>query len=181
MNRRHFCKTANLAICGGLMALAKPASALVVFPPTPSRILSLYNVRTGEHVRQAFWSDGQYLPDGLSRINHLLRDVRTNEVKTIDPDLLNLLCEVADHLGVAPEFQVISGYRSPGTNAMLAKKSRAVAKKSFHMQGKAIDIRMQGISLKDLRTAALNLRQGGVGYYPGPGFIHVDVGPTRTW
>jgi uncharacterized protein YcbK (DUF882 family) len=181
MNRRHFCKTANLAVLGGLLALSRPAAALALFPRSSSRILSLHSVQTGEHLHQVFWSDGQYLAEGLSRLNHLLRDFRTNEVRAIDPKLLNLLCKVADHLGVAPEFQVISGYRSPRTNAMLARKSKGVAKRSFHMRGMAIDVRMPGTPLENLRTAALDLKLGGVGYYPGPDFLHLDVGPTRTW
>jgi uncharacterized protein YcbK (DUF882 family) len=181
MNRRHFCKIANLAVLGGLMGLSKSASALVCATPEDSRYLSLYSIQTGEKVEQAFWSGGKFLTAGLNKINHLLRDFRTNEVKAIDPGLLQMLFDLARNLGVAPEYHVISGYRSAATNAMLRKKSNGVARKSFHLQGKAVDIRMPAVALKDLHTAALDLKQGGVGYYPGPDFIHVDVGPTRTW
>ena len=163
------------------MGLTRPAPVLAFTPAGPSRFLSLTSVHTGEKVDQVFWSSGQYLPEGLTRINHLLRDFRTNEVKEIDPRLLNLLSDLAHNLGVAPEFHVISGFRSPETNARLRKKSHAVAKKSFHLTGKAVDIRMPGVPLKDIRTAAFKLKQGGVGYYPGPDFVHVDVGPIRTW
>jgi uncharacterized protein YcbK (DUF882 family) len=181
MNRRHFCKIANLAILGGMMELSKPATALASLTMDNARFLSLYSIQTGEKVEQTFWSGGDFLPDGLTRINHLLRDFRTNEVKAIDPQLLQMLFDLAQKLGVPPEYHVISGYRSAATNSMLRKKSNGVAKKSFHLQGKAVDIRMPGVALRDLHVAALDLKQGGVGFYPGPDFIHVDVGPTRTW
>jgi len=181
MNRRHFCKITNLALLGGLMGLGKSASAMVSPAMDHSRFLSLYSVQTGEKVEQAFWSGGNFLPDGLTRINHLLRDSRTNEVKAIDPELLQMLFDLARKLDVPPKYHVISGYRSPATNSRLRKKSNNVAKKSFHLQGKAVDIRMPGVVLKDLHAAALDLKHGGVGFYPGPDFIHLDVGPTRTW
>jgi len=181
MNRRHFCKIANLAVLGGLMGLNKSASALVSPTVDNTRYLSLYSIQTGEKVEQTFWSGGNFLPDGLNLINHLLRDFRTNEVKAIDPGLLQMLYDLARKLGVPPEYHVISGYRSPATNSMLRKKSHAVAKKSFHLQGKAVDIRMPDVALGDLHAAALDLKQGGVGFYPGPDFVHLDVGPTRTW
>jgi len=181
MNRRHFCKIANLAVLGGVLGLSRPAAALTSLQAEPSRSLSLFSIQTRERVDQVFWSQGRYLSSGLTRINHLLRDFRTNEVKDIDPELLQLLCRLADHLGTAPEYHVISGYRSEKTNAMLRKNSQNVARKSFHLLGQAVDIRMPGVALKDLHTAALDLKKGGVGYYPGPDFVHVDVGPTRAW
>ncbi|MEN8007915.1 MAG: DUF882 domain-containing protein [Candidatus Krumholzibacteriota bacterium] len=163
------------------MGLNKSAFALADVPAEPSRFLSLTSVRTGEKVDQVYWSAGQYLPEGLDRINHLLRDFRTNQVKDIDTRLLVLLSDLASSLGAAPEFQVISGFRSPRTNSMLRRKSPNVARKSYHLLGKAVDIRMPAVPLKDLHAAALHLGQGGVGFYPGPDFIHVDVGPVRTW
>ena len=181
MNRRHFCKIANLAVLGGLLGLSRSASALAAPALDEARCLSLYSIQTGERVEQAFWSAGNFLPEGLTRINHLLRDFRTNEVKAIDPGLLQMLFDLSRKLGVEPEYHVISGYRSAKTNSMLRKKSNGVAKKSFHLQGKAVDIRMPGVDLKDLHAAALELKQGGVGFYPGPDFVHVDVGPARTW
>ena len=181
MNRRHFCKITNLAILGGILGLNRPASALVTSSTGTSRFLSLTSTQTGEKVGEVFWSGGKIVPEGLDRINHLLRDFRTHEVGAIDPRLLHLLSDLARHLGVSPEFEVISGFRSAKTNAMLRRRSPNVARKSYHLLGQAVDIRIPGLSLDDLQAGALALKQGGVGKYPGPGFIHVDVGPVRTW
>jgi len=110
-----------------------------------------------------------------------LRDFRTDEVLPIDPQLLDLLHNLRSTLGTNQPFQIISGYRSPTTNANLAANSGGVAKRSLHMQGKAIDIRIEGTPLKHLREAAVALQGGGVGYYPGSNFVHMDVGRIRTW
>ena len=181
MNRRRFCKITNLAILGGIMGLSRAASAHVTTSTETSRFLSLTSTQTGEKVSQVFWSGGKNIPEGLNRINHLLRDFRTNEVGAIDPRLLHLLSDLARHLGVSPEFEVISGYRSAKTNSMLRRRSSNVARRSYHLLGQAVDIRMPGLSLDELQAAALALKLGGVGKYPGPGFVHVDVGPVRTW
>jgi uncharacterized protein YcbK (DUF882 family) len=114
-------------------------------------------------------------------INHILRDHRTGEIKPIDPDLLDLLHALRTRLGTQRPFHVISGYRSPCTNEQLRSRSRGVARKSMHLFGKAVDIRIPGHDLADLRQAALAEQAGGVGYYPRPGFVHVDVGRVRFW
>jgi uncharacterized protein YcbK (DUF882 family) len=111
----------------------------------------------------------------------VLRDHRTDEVAEMDPRLLDLLFNLQGKLGASTPFHVISGYRSPRSNAMLVAKGGGVAKKSLHMQGKAIDIRLPGRELADLRKAALGLKAGGVGYYPKSDFVHVDVGRVRHW
>ena len=111
----------------------------------------------------------------------MLRDFRANEVKPIDPALLDLLTQIQHRLGTNESFQVISGYRSPLTNAMLHANSEGVAVHSLHIEGKAIDIRVPGRSLEQLRGAALALRDGGVGYYPKSDFVHVDTGRVRFW
>src|SRR5690606_22191472 len=117
----------------------------------------------------------------LDAVNEVLRDHRTGEVHAIDPQLLDLLSGLAGKLEARPRFQVISGYRSPASNAKLHAKSSGVATRSLHMQGKAIDIRMGGVELANLRRAALGLRAGGVGYYPSSDFVHVDTGRVRQW
>ena len=145
------------------------------------RKLSLLNLHTGEHLKATYWAEGQYQSSELKAINHILRDHRTGDVYHMDNDLLNLLHTLHQKMDSKQEFQIISGYRSPKTNAALNKKSSGVAKKSLHMQGKAIDIRLPGCQLADLRKAAINCQTGGVGYYPKSDFIHIDTGRVRRW
>lgn len=147
----------------------------------PVRKLGFHNLHTGESLETAYWEGGTYVPDALSAVNRVLRDFRTGEIHPIEPKLLDLLTHLQAKLGVSRPFQVISGYRSPATNAKLHAASNGVATKSLHMQGKAIDIRLSGVELADLRDAALDLQLGGVGYYPGSDFVHVDVGRIRRW
>ncbi len=147
----------------------------------PERKLSLLNLHTGEHLKTTYWAEGQYQTSELEAINHILRDHRTGDVYRMDNDLLNLLNVIHQKMDSKQAFQVISGYRSPKTNAALNKKSSGVAKKSLHMQGKAIDIRLPGHQLSDLRKAAINCQTGGVGYYPKSDFIHIDTGHIRRW
>ncbi len=149
--------------------------------PVQERTLSLYNTHTGEDVSTVFWAAGDYINSGLQDINTLLRDHRSGDIYPIDPDLLDLLYVLQQQVGSRKVYQVISGYRSPRTNAALSSSSAGVAKRSYHMQGKAIDIRLPGCDLKQLHRAALEIKAGGVGYYPGSDFIHVDVGPRRSW
>ncbi|MFO7594400.1 MAG: DUF882 domain-containing protein [Pseudomonadota bacterium] len=145
------------------------------------RRLSFYNLHTGESLNATFWADGQYVAEELAAINHLLRDHRRDEVAEIDTNLLELLHSLQRPFGSHDTFHVISGYRSPHTNASLRKTSGGVAKRSLHMQGRAIDIRLPDVPLKNLRKAALALKAGGVGYYPNSNFIHVDTGRPRFW
>jgi uncharacterized protein YcbK (DUF882 family) len=117
----------------------------------------------------------------LREINRILRDHRTGDVHTMDKSLLDLLYLLQTKTGRKDKFHIISGYRSPATNSMLNARSAGVAKRSYHMQGKAVDIRLPGYDLKKLHQAALTLKAGGVGCYPSSNFIHVDVGPARSW
>jgi uncharacterized protein YcbK (DUF882 family) len=148
---------------------------------SPARELAFNNLHTGEQTRTVFWEQGQHIHTALNDINHVLRDHRSGESTTMDPALLDLLYNLQQKVQSSRPFQVISGYRSPASNAKLRKNSNGVAKKSLHMQGKAIDIRLPGIELNDLRQAALSLKAGGVGYYPKANFIHVDTGRVRFW
>lgn len=122
-----------------------------------------------------------YVPSALSRVDRFLRDFRTGEIHEIDPALLDLLNDLAALTGAAEPYHVISGYRSPTTNAMLRRRSGGVARRSLHMDGKAVDVRLPGVPLRTLRDAAVSLGRGGVGYYPGPDFVHVDTGAVRIW
>ncbi len=121
------------------------------------------------------------MPETLAAIDHLLRDFRTDQEHAIDTSLLDLLFDVSLKMGRNVRFQVISGYRSPATNAMLRRKSRHVAERSLHTQGRAIDVRVQGMSAVLLRNAAIAMRRGGVGYYPNSDFVHLDTGRVRHW
>ncbi len=149
--------------------------------PVAERRLEFTNLHTGEALRATFWVDGQYQKAELTAVNRLLRDHRSGDVHPIDLKLLDQLYLLQQSVGVSGAFHVISGYRSPKTNAKLHNQSSGVAKKSLHMQGRAIDIRLPGCKLKHLRQAALDLGAGGVGYYPKSDFIHVDTGRVRRW
>ncbi len=146
-----------------------------------TRSLAFSHNHTGERLRVVYYEGGEYLADAVAEINHLLRDFRTGEVWEMDLALLDTLAELRAMTGSRAEFQVISGYRSPQTNEMLRNSSSGVAKRSLHMQGRAIDVRLSGYDTAKLRKAALRLRRGGVGYYARSDFIHVDTGRVRTW
>jgi uncharacterized protein YcbK (DUF882 family) len=148
---------------------------------TPEKTLSFYNTRTGEEWNRVYWCQGDYVPEALEEINHLLRDHRTNEVKEIDPRLLDLLYDLNEKLNSRGPFHVVSAYRSPETNALLRRRSRRIARNSLHMEGMAVDIRLPDRSMRQLARAALSLKAGGVGYYPRRHFIHVDTGKVRRW
>jgi uncharacterized protein YcbK (DUF882 family) len=182
--RRSFLKSSVvLASAVGVPAFARAANAArIVEPEEPTeRILRLYNTHTGESLRSVFWAEGEFLPEALADVNKLLRDHRNNSVAPIDPQLLLLLDKVSAKFGPQHVLHVISGYRSPESNALLAAESGGVAKHSMHIEGKAIDIRMPGQDLKALHRAALAAKGGGVGYYPDSQFVHIDTGRRRTW
>jgi uncharacterized protein YcbK (DUF882 family) len=150
----------------------------------PERVLSFFNTHTGERLKTAYCGGGTYRPDALSEINHILRDFRANEIKPIDPKLLDLLHELGGTLETDQAIHIISGYRSPVTNAQLRERggsNTGVASHSLHIDGKAIDIRIPGVRLENLRAAARALKLGGVGYYPSSNFVHVDTGRVRFW
>ncbi len=145
------------------------------------RRLSLYSLNFKQGLEVEYCASGVYVPEALSAIDRLLRDPLSGSVAAIDPKLLDLLYELHAKLGATGPFTVVCGYRSPKTNAALRANNPAVAERSLHMEGKAVDIRLPGVPLDKLYKAALELKAGGVGYYPRSGFIHVDVGPVRTW
>jgi uncharacterized protein YcbK (DUF882 family) len=145
------------------------------------RVITLKNLHTDEALDAVYWDEGGYVPDALEAVNNILRDYRTGDVHPINPRLLDVLTDLRAGLGSKAPLQVISGYRSPQTNAMLRERSAEVAQHSFHMDGMAIDIYLDDVELDRLRMAALSLGRGGVGYYPMSRFVHVDVGPVRQW
>lgn len=185
LSRRAF--LTSLAAGVPLLALA-PASFASPLEPTigpaaavASRALHFAHTHTGERLEVEYFTQGSYVPDALATVNHFLRDFRTGDVHDIDAGLLDLLHALTDLTGTSRPFQVISGYRSPHTNALLRQRSEGVAAGSLHMQGQAIDIRLADVPLPKLRSAALAVRRGGVGSYPASDFVHVDTGRVRTW
>jgi uncharacterized protein YcbK (DUF882 family) len=176
ITRRGFIR-AGAGLTASLFMMPLPSLAI----SQQDRRLSFHNTHTGENASVVYWADGDYLADGKQEIDEILRDHRTDEVHPIDTDLLDLLYLLRAEVQGKHAFEIISGYRSPATNAALRKNSSGVAKRSYHMQGKAIDIRLPGCDLKNLHKAAMAMQAGGVGYYPGSDFIHVDVGPYRSW
>jgi uncharacterized protein YcbK (DUF882 family) len=167
----------SLAAAGVLLCGANGARA----GTEAARQLAFYNLHTGESLRAVYWEGGRYLEDGLAEIDYVLRDFRTGEVRSIDPKLLDLVHRLRRTMDDDEPVHVISGYRSPATNAMLARRSNGVAKNSYHVKGMAIDLRLPDRRLADLRAAAMALAGGGVGYYPKSNFVHVDTGPVRAW
>lgn len=146
-----------------------------------ARYLSFQNTHTGEKLKVTYWENGKYLRDALAEVNHHLRDHRSNERIDMDKALLDQLFVLRKKLETDKPFHIISGYRSPKTNAILRKQGRGVAKRSLHMLGRAIDIRLPGRDLSQVRLAALSMHSGGVGYYPGSQFVHLDTGRVRRW
>ena len=189
LHRRAFLGLGAVAAASSLVPARALAAGLPVAEKTEGkasvdRVLSFFNTHTGERLRVAYCCNGTYQPGALAQINHILRDFRANEIKPIDPALLDLLHELHGTLEVDQPFHIISGYRSPHTNTLLRTRGGAttgVATKSLHMVGKAIDIRVPGVKLDHLRGAARALKLGGVGYYPSSNFVHLDVGRVRYW
>jgi len=148
--------------------------------PEP-REVSFIHTHTHERLSITYFAGGSYDADSLAALNWFLRDHRTGDQHAIDPALFDTLHDLRTATGTASPFQVISGYRSPGTNSMLHERSAGVASGSLHLQGRAIDVRLADVSAAALRDAAIRLRRGGVGYYASSGFVHIDTGRFRTW
>jgi uncharacterized protein YcbK (DUF882 family) len=153
------------------------------FPPALAemRRITLLNLHTGDRFDEVYWEKGAYVPDALAAAQRVLRDWRNGEEHFMDPKLFDLLHSIAAKLETTSPFQIISGYRSPQTNAMLHERSAGVASNSQHVLGKACDICIDGVELANLHKAALSLQAGGVGFYPVSNFVHVDVARVRSW
>ena len=178
-SRREFLKWGSLTLLAFPgMSFASSSSALA---KARTRSLSFYNLHTAEKMKTVYWTEGRYVPEALADINRMLRDYRSGDIFAISPRLLDTLCELRLRLETEEPFELISGYRSPATNAMLRSQGHGVAEKSLHTQGMAADVRVPGRSLTLLRRTAISLQAGGVGYYPESQFVHIDVGRVRTW
>ena len=145
------------------------------------RTLAFQNPHTGDKLSLTYFEKGRYLSDALDEISFLLRDYRTGDVHAIDPELLDQLHDLKQILALNQPFDIVCGYRSPLTNAQLHAEHSGVASNSFHMHGRAIDIRIERFDLRRIHNAALAMHRGGVGYYPDSNFIHLDTGSFRTW
>lgn len=186
LNRRAFLGSLGAVAAAAAIAPGRAAAApaRVGASRAPERVLSFFNTHTGERLKAAYCCDGQYQPEALTQVNHILRDFRANEIKAIDPRLLDLLHELGGTLETDQPYHIISGYRSPKTNAMLRARGGAgsgVASGSLHQVGRAIDIRLPSVRLDHVRDAARALKLGGVGYYQSSNFVHVDTGRVRYW
>jgi len=175
--RAFLCRTVRLACAAPLLSLASAARAA----GTRSRAVALAHTHTGELLDVVYAVGGRYVPEALRRIDRFLRDHYDGAIGRIDPALFDQLHALAQAFGASRPFEVISGYRSPQTNAALRRRSGGVASHSLHMEGRAIDIRLPDVDLADLRDAARAMRAGGVGYYPASQFVHIDTGRVRTW
>ncbi len=171
------CQLAALAVAftAGLPVSVNSASTI------EERRLSFYHTHTGETLTITYTVNGEYMDSALAEINKFLADFRTGDVQVVDPELLDFIHDVRESLSSSGTFEVISAYRSPETNEMLRARSGGVARNSQHVLGKAIDLRLRGVETKRLRDAAIELQRGGVGYYEGSDFVHIDTGRVRRW
>lgn len=171
-----------LAFCGAAAVAMSPVGAAEAACRIQAvRNVAILNPHTGEAIKSTYWVKGRYVPEELKAINYLLRDHWTNEVAEMDPKLLDVLSALQTRLDTKAAFHATSAYRSPETNDMLRRRGEGAAKHSLHMEGKAVDVRLPGRSVKYLHRAAVRLKAGGVGYYPRSNFVHLDVGPVRHW
>ena len=178
INRRKFLALGGAVVGSCLLpnvAIASP------FKASDPRELLIRNLHTGEELETKYFNGKTYVGSAVRQIDHLCRDFRQNEVARIDRRLYDAISQIQTYLCHEGYAQLISGYRSPKTNKMLAKRSGGVAKKSYHMKAQAIDFNLEGVPLSKIRQAAMDLKIGGVGYYPGSQFVHIDTGPVRNW
>ena len=175
-NRRTFLKMSASAVVSTLV----PHAALAV-GRSEHQILSFYNIHTGESLTTCYRVNGKLINRAAGRISKIMRDHRTGDVKPVDPNLLDLLHRITRSISPQSPISIISGYRSPQTNAALRRATRGVAKKSLHMEGRAIDFRIPGYKTQGIRETAVALHSGGVGYYPESDFVHLDTGPVKVW
>lgn len=191
--RRFLSSTVRVAVAGAALPLLGPAlaqasdlgtAAASLAQPSGRRSLAFNHTHTGERISLVYAVDGDYVPDALSLLNRFLRDHYAGTVGQMDPQLFDVLHRLRIALGSPslPAYDVISGYRCPETNLHLRNsRGGGVARRSLHMDGKAIDLRLPGVPLAALRDAAISLQAGGVGYYPREQFVHIDTGRVRTW
>mgnify|MGYP001820157446 FL=1 len=182
LSRRLFCRQTGLGVAAVTLAPPWATDLLASGRAEPVfRALSFQHLHTGEALSVEYVQAGDYVPEALSAIDHVLRDHYNGAVHPIDPKLLDILHAVTRETGTRSPFRVISGYRSPATNEMLRKRGGGAARNSMHLQGKAIDIRLADVDSATIRDVGLALQRGGVGYYEKSDFVHLDTGRVRRW
>lgn len=172
---------ASVAVSAPPLLFAGGPAAAAILPGISERRLSLHNINTGENFNGVYWRNGAYVPDALRSLNVLLRDHRAGKVTRMDPHLFDALWDVCHGLDSDEPYKVICGYRSRQTNSVKRRVSRGVARESYHTRGMAVDVALEGRSLGAVAGQAKSLETGGVGVYPRSGFVHMDVGPVRSW
>jgi uncharacterized protein YcbK (DUF882 family) len=170
----------GLSLAGARLAIAQ-GEAVSESPEAPERVVEVFNTHTRESARVAYWRGGDYDAAAMAKLRHVLRDHRNGASHDMEPALYDQLHDLAQAAGREASYEIISGYRSPESNAKLATAGSGVARQSLHMQGRAIDVRLRGFSTAALRDLALEAKKGGVGYYRRSDFVHLDTGRFRTW
>jgi uncharacterized protein YcbK (DUF882 family) len=179
LTRRSLLHLSGAAVASSILA---PLPALAAIASRPERSLQLHLAHTGETFAGKYWVEGHYIPEAVRSISELMRDQHTDQVRPMDPRLLDLLHTLQSQSGIRQPIEVVCGYRSAATNALLREEGeRGVAKHSYHITGQAVDVRLRDGNLRQLYNAARALGAGGVGYYGHAHFVHVDVGEVRHW
>jgi uncharacterized protein YcbK (DUF882 family) len=181
LSRREIIKATLWGIAGSALLPTVANASVLRMPNVGAFNISFRNQHTGEIFSGAYRVGDKYLPEAFDQINHVLRDFRNNEVFPIDPRVIDIMYMTRKKTGIEAPLEVLSGYRSPSTNAKLSRVSTGVAKNSLHMTGQAVDFRLPGYSTRRLQNVAVSLQAGGVGYYKGSNFVHVDTGRIRHW
>lgn len=180
MKRREVLKLGFAGFIGASLPLITASEAQSAYSFNSWEVMFRHG-HTGESFRGVYRIGDKYLPEAFAKLNYVMRDFRTGEVFPMDPHVLDILSIIQKRTGHSKPFEILSGYRSPRTNAMLRKNSSGVARNSFHMYGQAVDFRLPGHSTKGLKNIAKGLKAGGVGYYPKSNFVHIDTGKVRSW
>jgi uncharacterized protein YcbK (DUF882 family) len=175
ISRRQVLTTGCALIAGAVFSPKVVIAGSTLVQKVSEKFIHFYNTHTGEFFKGAYWINGHFIPEAMNDLNHFLRDWRTNDKIAINPKLFDVLHKLSNSLETKKPFEIICGYRTSKTNENLRQVKTGIAKHSRHLTGDAIDFRAPGVSLKDLRNAALVEKAGGVGYYPKSGFIHIDI------
>lgn len=175
ISRRKIIGSGAAFIAGSILFPKIVAARAALITKVSEKQVHFYHIHTGETFKGVFWANGRFIPEAVHDLNHLLRDWRTNKKILINHSLFDLLYSLKNSLDAKKPFEIICGYRDPKTNEGLRQARSGIAKHSRHLTGDAIDFRIPGVRLQDLRKAALLKKAGGVGYYPQSGFIHVDI------
>lgn len=169
------------ALGGAVAGPAIAAAPAVLRGKGEFRSVRLLSRRTGDRIDTVYWVEGEYIPDALDAISRLMRDWREEAVKPIAPATIDIIAATQRLLDCREPFEVVSGYRTPETNALLRRRSRRVARKSYHVLAMAADLKLETRSVRQVARAAKSLGGGGVGIYSRSEFVHVDSGPVRDW